>query len=156
MNLRIRLEAAAVGRAQAALLRVDDPETYMKDYSGKNALIRFELWKRYRDDANVSVRASWRECAPGRCDALYYNHTDDRVPPELYRAEAMRHRFCVVAPGDTPAEEARGDDRFCGARRLLARPLRRDGPPAVCAQIDYSRIALLLDTSRRASGASTR
>ena len=122
------------------------PKTYMKDYSGKNALIRFELWKRYRDDANVSVRASWRECAPGRCDALYYNHTDDRVPPELYRAEAMRHRFCVVAPGDTPATKKLAETiAFAAHGGCLPALYGGTAHLPYASQIDYSRIALLLN-----------
>ena len=121
------------------------PKTYMKDYSGKNALIRFELWKRYRDDANVSVRASWRECAPGRCDALYYNHTDDRVPSELYRAEAMRHRFCVVAPGDTPATKKLAETiAFAAHGGCLPALYGGTAHLPYASQIDYSRIALLL------------
>ena len=77
------------------------PKTYMVAWFGWRTQIRFNLWKELRASPDVTVRLSWGSCAPGRCDPLYYNHTSSRLSPHEYLDMAMKHRFCVVAPGDT-------------------------------------------------------
>ena len=100
--------------------------------------VRFDLWKALRAHPLVTVRPTWKECAPGRCKPLYYGHNSSRLTPAAYLAESMSHKFCLVSPGDTSstrklvrrfARTFHGMVPTCPSFRCAHRNPRRHSPP---------------------------